>query len=296
MVAHIQVQAVSAALLHRKFAAIGGRGRHPAGSRCRDGGGFRRQRLQGRGIRCRVEVRPAVVVPEDAVTLAGEDHRGDDLGVVLGEPARQAHDVQLPVLELARPEQMVAVLHDETLPGEVGGFVADGFRLGQRRPVRALGGDGRTLDHRFFQQPASRLFPDEQVPVPVIVQQGLRLPVVPDPEFLELQGDALGVFLHGKPGLCRFFRENQFFHVVRGRTLHPDADGVVRKRGEDQRSRRCADTHVGPAAQQELRGRQKKQESFHGYQSLEWMNSEGVMPNCCWKCLVKYDGEVYPTR
>ena len=48
--------------------------------------------------------------------------------------------------------------------------------------------------------------------------------------------------------------------------------------------------------QQELRGRQKKQESFHGYQSLEWMNSEGVMPNCCWKCLVKYDGEVYPTR
>ena len=76
-----------------------------------------------------IELRQAVVVPQQGVSLAGQDHRDRNLGVDLGQTPRETADIEISVLELAGAVQVLVRRRSEGLRHVIAGHAGDGRLL-----------------------------------------------------------------------------------------------------------------------------------------------------------------------
>ena len=100
---------------------------------------------QGDALAAGVELRQAVVVPQDAIALAGDEHGQTNLRVHLRQPARQSAHVAIAILELAETIEMLILGRSE---GERRHTVLQVMGCGAEHGLAGLvlHGDARALD------------------------------------------------------------------------------------------------------------------------------------------------------
>ena len=250
LLAHVQQEGVGA-VLGNVDAAGEGPGEAPLPPVAGGAGGVHRLALavlaghgQRDGLVRRVEVRQAVIVPEQAVALVGQDEGQGDLRVHLREPPRDAPDVQETVLELARAvEELV-----------LGGGESQGCVVG-----------GLSLDRSFHE--AVAVLAEENVAIGIEEGQDTALIAgghrggahFDDAVFLGDLELGRGHLLHIDEFVQRF---------VIGR-FQADPDGIVHEGLEHQRAFVRLDADFFPrAAGQQQDARDEDQDSFHGHKAL----------------------------
>ena len=232
VVASINIKAILSCLVNREFPGKHLGSSHWAHSRHRGNGGLSlRNRIELQCLGRLVEESFPVIVPQDSISLAGDDHRDGSLGVELHQTVRQAHNVKVSVLELAGSILVVIGLHLKCLACVVCRVPLDRVRLDKPGAACAGSGDGRTANGGLVKHPGAGRFLEQERTVLAVICKGLGRFVKHHGHSGHLYGYGRDVLLLFKSRGCNFLGEDKLFYIVGRFTHHLDAYGIVRQRG-----------------------------------------------------------------